>query len=208
MKNSMLLTLMLLVSGSAVGQSTGDVEELKALGRDSLISRAVGLLQRSDAEFDPSQYDRIRVIVDEDDIIVRFEHSIAFYGRKTAYRYNATVNIRTGSTGSSIVSNPNDYDEDAEEYRFFRWDDKSRKAVRFVLDAINRQNEIGDIPEGKLPKDTRMTIREESGYYQIEVDSWSTHSYYKIKKSSGKIYDAGHKHYARDGDEQEVELEH
>lgn len=45
-----------------------------------------------------------------------------------------------------------------------------------------------------LPEDFEMTIREAEDYYDITIDN-QYHSYYKIKKKTGEICDAGHKHY-------------
>lgn len=198
----MKTALFALLAGSlAMAQEVDRIGEWKKLGRDSLIALATEKLQKREPTFDPREHDRVVVEVTRRDVLVRFGHSIRYLARKTAMKYEAYVYFVSGTSGSSIESNPQDYGEEWEEYSFFKWKDSDRKAVRFVIDAINRDDEVGDIPGGILPKGTHMVIREESGYYDVTVDSYSTHSFYKVKKGSGKIYDAGHKHYARDRDE-------
>lgn len=198
--------MVLLLAGASLAQQSQTLQQLKTFGRDSLIRRAVLAIQENEHDFDPAQYDRVRITEDHGELHVRFEHSILYLARKTAFKYGAMVSLVSNSASSSILSNPEDYDDSREEYRYFKWDEKSRAAVRFVLGAIGRSDEVGDVVDGTLPNGTQMTIREERDYYEINVDSWSTHSSYKIQKKSGYLYDASHKHYARDGKLPELEL--
>ncbi len=189
------------MSAAVWAQEVDAIARWKSLGRDSLIALATVKLQRSYSTFDPREFDRVIVEVTRKDVRVQFTHSIRYIARKTAMKYEAYVYFVSGTSGSSIESNPQDYGEEFEDYAFFKWKESDRKAVKFVIDAINLDDEVGNIPGGILPRGTQMVIREESGYYDVTVDSYSTHSFYKVKKGSGKIYDAGHKHYARDRDE-------
>ena len=52
-----------------------------------------------------------------------------------------------------------------------------------------------------------MTINEHLTYYYVENSSWSTYSHYKVDKLTGKISEAGHKHYARNGEEEKEDYE-
>ena len=160
------------------------------LSKDSLIMLAAKNV--TEPTFRAQDFNNIEVWQDGDQVYVVFDHAIRFIPKKGQYYYSVTVDLVTGSPSMSILGEgPLD-----QEVGFY---DPSRfkKEIQFVIDAINNSNgEIGKIPEGQLPSGT-MTIHENTMYYDITVDSESTHSYYKIKKGSGKIYDAGHKHYAR-----------
>ncbi|NUM82279.1 hypothetical protein HUU42_15900 [bacterium] len=178
------------------------LDEMKALGRDSLIAIAASRAQSSYPDFKTDLFDRIRVKVSRGSLWVIFEQVIRFVPRKSAFIYDMSVNLTENSIGTGPIENDREL-KDFEDYQFFKPTKESRKAIEFVLNAINKDNEIGDIPEGKLPDDTQMTVIEKSDHYAIEVDSYSTVSHYKIKKGSGKIYDASHKHYARDWDDKD-----
>ncbi|MBX7153097.1 hypothetical protein K1X84_15830 [bacterium] len=193
------------LTASIYGQSKKmTLDELKALGRDSLIAIAAARAKNSYPDFKTDLFDRIRVKISRGSLWVIFDNAIQFVPRKSAFIYDMSVNLTENSLGTGPIENDKEL-KDFEEYQFFKPTKNARKAIEFVLNAINNDNEIGDIPDGKLPDDTQMTIIEKSDYYAIEVDSYSTVSHYKIKKGSGKIYDASHKHYARDWDEKAEE---
>ena len=165
--------------------------ELRILPKDSLIKMACKKID--EPSFDVQDFNQIEIWVDDPELSVEFGHVIRFIPRKGQYYYSVSVDLVSGTTGRLIQGDSPTY----EEVRFYK-PAKFQEKIKFVMNAIsNSHGEVGKIPEGKLPDGT-MTIREEAGYYDIEVDSESTHSYYKIKKGSGKIYDAGHKHYYRD----------
>lgn len=194
-------------SFSVIAQSKKmTLDEMKALGRDSLIAMAAERAKNSYPDFKIDLFDRIRVKIRQKSLVVIFDNAIRFVPRKSAFIYDMHVNLTENSLGTGPIENGKEV-KDFEEYQFFKPTKESRKAIEFVLNAINKDNDIGDIPDGKLPDDTRMTVIEETDYYDIEVDSYSTVSHYKIKKGSGKIYDASHKHYARDWDDKDEEEE-
>lgn len=182
------------------------LDEMKALGRDSLIAIAAERAKNSYPDFRIDLFAHIRVKISRSSLWVIFDNPIRFVPRKSAFIYDMSVNLTENSIGTGPIENDKEL-KDFEEYQFFKPTKESRKAIEFVLNAVNKDNEIGDIPDGKLPDGTQMTIIEKSDHYAIEVDSYSTVSHYKIKKSSGKIYDASHKHYARDWDDKDEEEE-
>jgi hypothetical protein len=166
-------------------------KELSKLPKEKLIELAVQKID--EPSFRLADFTEIEVWLEDNELTVEFGHVIRFIPKRGQYYYSVSVDLVSGSTGRSIQGKGPD-DADLSFYNPAKYQDE----IKFVFDAINNSGgEIGKIPEGQLP-DGHMTIQEEAGYYDIEVDSYSTHSYYKVKKGSGKIYDAGHKHYDRD----------
>ena len=87
-------------------------------------------------------------------------------------------------------------------------DHGARAAIAFVIQAVNRSPEVGDVPEGRLSPGTSMTIRDEGDSYKVSVgDAWMD-SFYRVDKQTGAISDAMHAHMAPepgvDGEEFEV----
>lgn len=176
---------------TAMAQSA---QELSKLPKETLIEMAAARV--NEPSFRAADFTQVDVWLEEDVLTVNFEHVIQFIPKKGQYYYSVSVELPRGSVGRSIKGDGPD-DEDIPFYNPAKFQDQ----IKFVFNAINNSDgEIGSIPEGKMPDGT-MEIKEETGYYDISVDSYSTHSYYKIKKGSGKIYDAGHKHYYRDESE-------
>jgi hypothetical protein len=166
-------------------------KELSKLPKEELIKMAAAKID--EPSFRISDFTEIEVWLEDKELTVEFSHVIRFIPKRGQYYYSVSVDLVSGTTGRSIKGDGPD-DEDIQFYNPAKFQDQ----IKFVFEAINNSNgEIGSIPEGKLPDGT-MEIKEETGYYDISVDSYSTHSYYKIKKGSGKVYDAGHKHYYRD----------
>jgi hypothetical protein len=167
--------------------------ELIKLSKDSLINMAIKKI--SEPTFDVADFDQIEVWMDGEDLTVDFQHAIEFIPQKGQFYYGLSLNLISGSP-AMYIKGKGPWEEDVTFYKPSRYKDD----IKFIIDAINNSDgEIGKIPEGQMPDGT-MTIQEQAGYYDIKVDSESTHSYYKIKKGSGKVYDAGHKHYADFGE--------
>jgi hypothetical protein len=170
------------------------IEELKKLGRDSLIKLAV--VKLNEPGFDPKNYDRIDVKYDDKSLIVDFKLSVKLAGNSSCFYDVVYVALIGQGSGKSIQGF-------CDEPKFHKWTKAEQKKIDFVFDAINKDNEIGDVKDRKMPHGQTMEITEKLTYYYIEVSDWSTYSHYKIDKVTGKISEANHKHYARSGDEKE-----
>ena len=178
----------LILNGMA--QST---ETLSSLPKDSLIALAVQKI--SEPSFHLDDFSRIEIWLDDKDLIVEFGHAIKFIPKKGQAYYSVIVNLVDGSS-TLYIEGDGPFNATVKFYRPSQY----KNRIKFVIDAINNSSGVvGKIPDGKFP-DGIMTIQERALYYDVTVDSESTHSYYKIKKGSGKIYDAGHKHYAHSND--------
>ena len=186
---SVRILFLILLTQSTMAQT---VSELRKLPKDSLIKMAAKKI--TEPSFDIKDFTRIEIWAEGDEITVDFDHAIRFIPMKGQFYYNVSVELVRASSSRQIIGD-GPFDE---EVHFFKLTNKHQEKIQFVRDAINNSNgEVGKIPEGQLPDGT-MTITEKATYFDISVDSESTHSYYKIEKGTGKIYDAGHKHYMRD----------
>jgi len=167
---------------------------LKKLGRDSLIRLAVKEI--NDPEFDPGSYDRVVVKANKTMLMVSFSLSIEVKSKNSCYYNTVWVDLAGNTVSKSSTG-------DCDEPRYYTPSSSDQKKIQFVFDAVNKSDEIGDIKDNKIPEGTTMEISEHLTYYYVEVSSWSTFSHYKVDKSSGKVSDAGHKHYAHDFIEEE-----
>jgi hypothetical protein len=183
-----LLHIILFGSTSFLFSQQADIESLKKLGHDSLIKLAIAKLD--DQKFDPKYYDRIEVKANKTSLLVSFVISIKFYDTHSCFYDQVHVSLVDGTSSKSIQG-------DCDEPVYYHPSKSDKRKIDFVLGAINKNKEIGDVPDKKLSEGTTMEISEHPDYYLVEVDSWSTSSDYKVHKITGKIFDLGHKHYDR-----------
>jgi hypothetical protein len=166
--------------------------ELRELPKDSLIKMAIKKI--NDPEFKRKEFTRTEIWTKKDEVMVKFDNVIQLVPRRGQYYSNVTVDLISGTIGRQIMG---DGPDDAEVH-YLKPNARHKKKVKFVLKAINNSNgEVGKITEDKLPSGT-LTIIEKGMYYSVTANSQSTLSTYRIKKGSGKIYKASHKHYMRD----------
>lgn len=194
MRYTYILLPMLILSffAAAAQKKTHTVDELKKLGRDSLIKMAIAKLD--DSTFQAQYYDRVTVKANKTSVEVEFELSVRFKNGKKCFYDAVTVGILNGTTGKGASG-------DCDKISYYKPTSSMTKKIAFVFDAINKSDEIGHLPGNKIPNDATMTIEENLTCYYIEFSDYSTFSHYKIDKITGKIFDAGHKHYARSGHE-------
>ncbi len=187
-----MLATIVVVLISANFVMSQSVSKLRLLSKDSLVNMAVRKI--IEPSFDVKDFDRIDVWVEENELLVEFDHAIRFIPPKGQFYFSVAVDLVTGNISRSIQG---EGPQDA-QIQFFKLKKKHLDKIKFVMTSINNSMGVmGKVPEGQLPDGT-MTITEAGGYYDIEVDSESTNSSYKIRKGTGKIYDVEHKHYAMD----------
>lgn len=192
MKHIVLILIMCLTVGQIQSQKDPEklklkIDSLKKLGRDRLIELAVK--KYAEQDFDANGYDRIVVKAFDDKLIVEFGLSITLIDGRCFYDH-VSVALAGGGTGSGIQG-------DCDQPRYHKFTDKEKKKVQFVFDSINKSDEIGHMQDHKIPAGAHMTITEKMTHYYVEMSDWSTYSHYEINKLTGKISNAGHKHYAR-----------
>ncbi|HEY0653475.1 MAG TPA: hypothetical protein VGD65_10115 [Chryseosolibacter sp.] len=171
------------------------IDSLKKLGRTALIELAVKKI--NNPAFDPQQYDRIIVKANKESLIVSFGLSVVVKSKQICY-YDAVWVALAGEemSGGSIQGV-------CAETPYFTRTKELQEKIDAVFEAINKSTEVGHVPDKRLPDGTSMEITEHDSYYYVETSSWSTYSHFKVDKNTGKISEAGHKHYARDPDEEE-----
>ncbi|MDZ4664822.1 MAG: hypothetical protein SGJ15_08105 [Bacteroidota bacterium] len=198
MKHIIYILLMCSIANVTFSQNKEDhnlkhkIDSLKKLGRDSLIKLAVTKVYEQG--LDPKGYDRIFVKAYKDKLVVEFALSVVLIDGSCYYN-NYSVALAGSGTGGSIQG-------ECDEPTYHKSTNKEKKKIQFVFDAINKSNEIGHLKDNKIDDGNRMTITEKLTYYYVEMDDWSTHSYYEVNKVTGKISNANHKHYDRSHDEE------
>jgi len=168
------------------------INDLKKLGRDSLIKLAISKID--EPGFEVSAYDRIVVKATKKELIVDFLISVKIFDKKSCF-YDA-VHVALAGQGSG-----KSYHGFCDNAKFYELTPIKKKKMAFVFESINKSDEIGHVPNNKLSAGTTMEIEERLTFYHVETDSWSTHSVFDVDKITGKISNAHHKHYARGGDD-------
>ncbi len=191
MKLKFGIILLCLSHSFLFSQEKAKIDSLKKLGRDSLIKLAISKVY--EPGLDPKGYDRITVKVYKDKLVVEFALSVVLIDGSCYYDHYSVALVGSG-TGGSIQGS-------CDEPKYHKFTSKEKKKIQFVFDAINKSDEVGHLKDNKIDDGNRMTITEKLTYYYVEMDDWSTHSYYEINKVTGKISNANHKHYARSHDE-------
>ncbi len=167
------------------------VEDIKSLGKDAIIKLAFEKIEKGN--LDIGVFDRIRIIESKDEVWVNFDMVFKYVPLGSAYFYSAGVGLADGYTVISPLSNSFE-NKDIRATAFFAPTKESKNAILFILDAIEKDEETGEIPKGILPEDTDMRIFEKQDHYEIEVHSPMIFSSYKIKKNTGEVYDGEHEH--------------
>lgn len=193
MKKTVFLFLFILQTFNCLPQSK--VDSLRKLGRQALIDLAVKKI--NDPKFETSAYDRIEVKFSGEQLLVEFGLSLIFSDNTSCFYDGIVIALAGSGTSRSIEGN-------CDHPSYYNLSKNEKKKIDFVFDAINKENEIGDIKDKKIPEGTVMKITEKLTHYYVEVSSYSTYSHYKIEKISGKISDAAHKHYAVQNEEKDT----
>jgi hypothetical protein len=167
------------------------IDSLKKLGRDALIQLAIKKV--NDPAFITENYDRVVVKASKTSLVVDFMRSVVFKSKKACYYDLVTVSLAGSGDSRSITG-------DCDEPSYYHPSQEEKDKIAFVFNSINASDEIGHIPSNKVDSDTTMEISEHPTYFYVEVSSWSTYSHYKVNRVSGRISEAGHKHYDRSGE--------
>lgn len=184
------------VSGDTMPQT---VEEYRAKGRQWLIDEAARRLKERDATFEQAAFDQVSVRASDRSVWVTFVTSIVLLREGQRFTHSQGIDLVNGSGAGGSVAHPHDLPWTGDAPPFLP-DHTARSAVVFVLRAANTSDEVGDIPEGKLPAGSRMTIRDCDDHYEVSVDDpWMTSTYH-VSKSDGTISEAMHAHSIPDED--------
>lgn len=164
-----------------------EVEEIIALGKDSIIQLALALM---DDNVEIQNFSKIKVMTDGETVYVSFLNPIKYLPINSVFYYDFGVDLIKKVVSHGSISNGT---VDAEkEIPFYKETKEIKKNIQFVIDAINKENEIGSIDLATF--EDNMEIREYETYYSIQVVSEYQESSYKIEKKSGEIYDVEHAH--------------
>ncbi|MEM7352515.1 MAG: hypothetical protein AAF657_17070 [Acidobacteriota bacterium] len=182
----LLLCLPGVVRAQAVSPTAND---LKALGREVIIERAVDEIRQRHEDFSREHFDQIKVLVNESSVYVGFAMSVRYVPLNSRAYYDlfwGLVDPSGVKRTYSPVANPREA-EDLEQPRFFQPNAASARAIAFVLGAL-------DIDAGALHDRETVTIREQASTFEVEVESPQTGSSYTVAKGTGEVLDARHSH--------------
>ena len=189
----LIISVLLLNSYALIAQNLdmkNKVEKLKKSGRDSIIKLAI---KKLDKDIVASNY-LIQVKANSSSVIVYFHLAIIYVPLNTEYAYNYGIDLIEGTSWSNIVSNPHAYETGIINTPNYKPSEETKKHIQFVLDAINKNNEVGSIDIEHFSFDDSMIIRDNKKHYEITMLSTHQESSYKIDKETGKVFDARHAH--------------
>ncbi|MEP2237390.1 MAG: hypothetical protein ABJI22_03445 [Maribacter sp.] len=159
---------------------TKEVNELVQMGEDAIVASA---LKSIDGSISLDNFTSTSVLTNGKEVYVSFRNQYKFLPLNSIYYFDVGVNVTLNSTYKNFVANPHGYTNE-ETIPYFQLTEDIKKHIDFVKQAIgNLDGFVDDI-----------IIRENEDYYAIEVVSESQESSYKIKKSTGEIYDEFHAH--------------
>ncbi|WP_308992583.1 hypothetical protein QLS71_013400 [Mariniflexile litorale] len=165
------------------------VEDIIVLGKDSIVQLALELI---DEKVEVHNFSKIKVMTDGRTVYVSFMNTIKYLPMNSVFYFDVGVNLIEKVVVYDPVSNG--VFESKIKVPFYKQTKQTKKNIQFVMDAINKSDEVGPIDAVNF--EDAMTIRENDDYYNIIVVSEFQESSYKIEKISGKIYDSVHAHLA------------
>jgi|SRR5690606_10932589 len=186
MKRIITCILFLLFNGIIFSQdklALKDVEELKQLGKDSLIKLALSYMDKS---IDVSQYN-IKVLANKSEVIVSFRIPVKYIPYNSEYFYDASVDIGNDFISYANYSNPEDYQSNT--VSFYTPTEEHKENLKFVVNAINESKKENIVPVNITELTDDLIIREKPDRFDIEYVSEKYDLVYKMNKVSGEIYD-------------------
>ncbi|MEP2279469.1 hypothetical protein [Maribacter sp.] len=157
-----------------------EVTEILKLGEDAIVASA---LKSIGGSISLENFASATVLSNGEEVYVSFRNQYKYLPINTIYYFDVGVNITTETTYKNSVSNPYGYTNE-ETIPYFQLTEDIKKHIDFVKQTIGSLEGFED----------DIIIRENEDYYAIEVVSESQESSYKIKKSTGEIYDEFHAH--------------
>jgi len=159
-----------------------EVKAISSLGKQGIIELAMKQLHR---EVDTSYFKSIKVMASDTDIYVSFQNSIKFIPENSVHFYNATVFIK-GTTYSDPFKNPESIDYKRDTVQFLKYDDEILEKIKFVINAINKQELVDTIDWEHYEDFNGMTIYDRGDHYYVHK-SYGIYSEgdYSINKSTG-----------------------
>lgn len=178
-----------------------DADELKGLGRDGIISKAVEMIKENagvdGSTFKLENFDIVKVMASSSTVQVTFGMRVRYVPRKSSACYGIYVNLTDNMMSYGNTSNPSKFKARARTM-FFEPTDGHRKAMAFVSEAIQRQYP-GDIEP--------CTVFEERKHYRVLIVNPDVEGGYDVDKKTGKISDEWHNSLCRPPDFEDEERE-
>ncbi len=165
-------------------------EEWIKQGRTAIIEEAIKQLKMP---IDTCYYN-VYVMTNETQLWVSFHMPIKIVPQNTIAYYNLGIDLINRNQSKEIRANPSNFNYEDYKVPLFIPTAETEAQIDFILDAINKSDEIGNLNRGELGWKDDMLIIEEADHFDITLVSYLYESFYKIEKETGRIYDAGHAH--------------
>ena len=192
-----LMGIALIITLAAPAVSQHKLQDLKDLGRDSLISKAIARINAEFPEFDNETFKNVRVVAGKDVLYVRFSVPYCYVPLNTSAIYHVSVYLH-GSSQLSLGSLSNNAEIDFDT-GFYKPDPAHYEAIAFISEATSRDQHVTPIEEVTKVYKHDVIIMEMPGEYKVDISSNSTSSGYRVNKQTGEVYDHWHKHKANTG---------
>ena len=180
-----------------------EVEEIVAQGKDSIVQLALKLI---DGDVSVDNFTKIIVRASSKEVYVSLLTPIKYLPINSAFYFDVEVALIEKSTSYHDYSNPKGFNEDKMDLPFYKQTEEGKKNIQFVIEAIKKS-----APFDVSKFEESMIIRDDTDFYDINVESDYYHSWYKIEKLTGKIFDEGHAHFEQpptsDAGHQEIFIE-
>ncbi|MDF4202234.1 hypothetical protein PXD56_04680 [Maribacter sp. SA7] len=157
-----------------------EVNELVEMGEDAIVASA---LKSIGGSISLENFTSVTVLTNGKEVYVSFRNQYKFLPLNSIYYFDVGVNVTLNTIYKNSIANPYEYTNE-ETIPYFELTEDIKKHIDFVKQAIGNLDGFED----------ELIIRENKDYYAIEVVSESQESSYKIKKSTGEIYDEFHAH--------------
>ncbi|OJJ23474.1 hypothetical protein BKI52_03675 [marine bacterium AO1-C] len=164
------------------------VEQLKKLGKDSLVKMGLAILKRQG--FDVYDY-QTKVIANRNFLIIDFRHPVKYLPQNTIYAGSHRL-VFSSNKFQKRMSFPyrnslNVLLRPRKIYPAYRQTAEGKEVIQKVVNSINRFN-LGSTPKIDLKAfKGEFTVRDKDAYYAVEMTANRENSSFRIDKSSGKI---------------------
>ena len=189
------IALIIILMDPAASQDK--LQQLKNLGRDSLINIAKARIMAEYPDFDYETFKKVRVMEGKEVLYVQFSIPYRYVPLNTSAIYNLSVYLN-GTTQLSQGSLSNNA-KVSFDTGFYKPDTAYHEVITFIDEATSRDSEISSIKEVVEIYKHDVIIMEMPGEYQVDISSSSTSSGYLVNKQTGEVYDHWHKHKANTG---------
>ncbi len=164
-----------------------EVQDLIQQGKDSIVQSALKLVGGG---VTMDHFTKIVVQASKKEIYVSLLNPIKYLPKNSAFYTDIEAILIEKGTTCREYSNPKVNNSDIMDLPFYKETEEGRKHIHFVFESIK-----SGAPFDISKFDGSMIIRDETNFFDINVESEYYHSWYKLDKLTGGLFDKGHAHF-------------